>query len=505
MDASISQPPPDVDATASEPPQSGEPSRRRKPKRRWPRSERGEGATPPGQPRSALTEPEALLAQPVIDLDLLVAPAPPPQVQYDQLYGIENPAMSDTTSTRGLRHRRGRGGISRGQRTDGDGVISNSWQSRPQQGREGNSEERVGDGADTSQTPRSGSRSNRGRVPRTLPARIPPARRFGSQLTANDSGSAPSAPRVTLQADAQEFHPGQPLTQRGGTSSSSPRNRHIQTAESLAGRAPRARERAKSSAADIATRTHEDIANGIYECPICTSELGRNSKVWSCEICWTVFHLSCIKKWSNNAVSTQQYTQQSQDEEISPILSQIARKSASGFFHVVTFASKFAIRASAPHVHRLSQYPAVVVGLRRRLAVTKEQLNLLNVCESAKQLSAVVVMNVARGAVHVLLPRSLARALRLNIYVRESAVGPSNVGITLVLSFAIKALVVAVEMLFSTRLAVTAAARFYSPLYRAGRNNRLAATTVRDKRNVDTLKWIITATVTTKLVQSARS
>ncbi|KAJ5628159.1 Zinc fingerNF-X1-type [Penicillium lividum] len=56
----------------------------------------------------------------------------------------------------------------------------------------------------------------------------------------------------------------------------------------------------KSIANDIATRIHEDIAHNLYECPICTSELGRRSKVWSCELCWTVFHLSCIKKWSTN-------------------------------------------------------------------------------------------------------------------------------------------------------------------------------------------------------------
>ncbi|CAF9915322.1 MAG: hypothetical protein GOMPHAMPRED_000698 [Gomphillus americanus] len=56
----------------------------------------------------------------------------------------------------------------------------------------------------------------------------------------------------------------------------------------------------KSTALDIATRTHEDIENGIYECPICTNEVQRNSKVWSCKTCWTVFHLKCVEKWSKN-------------------------------------------------------------------------------------------------------------------------------------------------------------------------------------------------------------
>lgn len=65
------------------------------------------------------------------------------------------------------------------------------------------------------------------------------------------------------------------------------------------------RRMSKSQAPDIATRTHEDIANGLYECPICTSEVMNNSKVWSCKTCWTVFHMSCIKKWAANEGSTQ--------------------------------------------------------------------------------------------------------------------------------------------------------------------------------------------------------
>jgi transcriptional repressor NF-X1 len=60
----------------------------------------------------------------------------------------------------------------------------------------------------------------------------------------------------------------------------------------------------KSQAPDIATRTHEDIDNGHYECPICTSEVLRNSKVWACHTCWTAFHLTCIKKWSTNQGAT---------------------------------------------------------------------------------------------------------------------------------------------------------------------------------------------------------
>jgi transcriptional repressor NF-X1 len=62
----------------------------------------------------------------------------------------------------------------------------------------------------------------------------------------------------------------------------------------------------RSTAADITTRTHEDIAKGVYECAICTNEVSRNSKIWSCRTCWTVFHIGCIKKWSKNEGATVQ-------------------------------------------------------------------------------------------------------------------------------------------------------------------------------------------------------
>jgi transcriptional repressor NF-X1 len=73
----------------------------------------------------------------------------------------------------------------------------------------------------------------------------------------------------------------------------------------------------KSTAPDLATRTHEDISHGLYECPICTAEVLRNSKIWSCKTCWTVFHLSCIKRWSKNEGSAQQQ-QPNQEGELPP-------------------------------------------------------------------------------------------------------------------------------------------------------------------------------------------
>ncbi|KAL8928219.1 MAG: hypothetical protein Q9208_001929 [Pyrenodesmia sp. 3 TL-2023] len=133
---------------------------------------------------------------------------------------------------------------------------------------------------------------------------LPASRQFGGRLTTPaESGESASHPSSILSADAPEFRPGQ---QHHGRA----RNVHGSKKVPAAQRDPHPRHAhnrrdssLKSIAPDIATRTHEDISNGLYECPICTSEVERNSRVWSCKTCWTVFHLSCIKKWSANEVA----------------------------------------------------------------------------------------------------------------------------------------------------------------------------------------------------------
>jgi transcriptional repressor NF-X1 len=141
----------------------------------------------------------------------------------------------------------------------------------------------------------------RGRGPRFGPRMAAGGRQFGGQLTVEDDDSEASFQASSnLQADAPTFQPGQPVAPR----KRQPREKKPQ--------AP------KSNAADIATRTHEDIDNGHYECAICTEEIRRHARgVWSCRTCWTVFHLGCIKKWSTNEGSAAA-RQQAQDGELPP-------------------------------------------------------------------------------------------------------------------------------------------------------------------------------------------
>ncbi len=122
-------------------------------------------------------------------------------------------------------------------------------------------------------------------------------RQFGGQLTTDSNSTGSDGHGRQLNAGAAEFRPGQS-------------HKHAPTAPKAPVEQQSIRRIGnKSAAPDIATRTHQDIDNGHYECPICTNEVLRNSKVWSCRTCWTVFHLSCVKKWASNEGSTQEQPQ----------------------------------------------------------------------------------------------------------------------------------------------------------------------------------------------------
>lgn len=51
---------------------------------------------------------------------------------------------------------------------------------------------------------------------------------------------------------------------------------------------------------------HEDIKQGRYECLICNKYIRPVSYIWSCQICCCVLHLSCIKKWLEVELSSEE-------------------------------------------------------------------------------------------------------------------------------------------------------------------------------------------------------
>lgn len=147
-----------------------------------------------------------------------------------------------------------------------------------------------------------GGRGNRGGPRRGRAGRqgqeshVAPARSFGGRLTSTVQDDASDT--QGLSADAPEFVPGQPV----------PPNSRRQPKPKVASQT-RQRKVVKSEAADLATRIHEDIDNGQYECVICSSEVVRTSRIWSCSLCWTVTHFHCTKKWYTSQLNEGQQPQ----------------------------------------------------------------------------------------------------------------------------------------------------------------------------------------------------
>ncbi|KZZ96410.1 Single-stranded nucleic acid binding R3H [Ascosphaera apis ARSEF 7405] len=188
-----------------------------------------------------------------------------------------------------------------------------SRRNRQRKGREqGESHDSRPDGANAAS-------SNNGRNNRRVLAG--PGRVFGSGLTqsSQDTSRLPqiSAAQDGLRADAPDFVPGHPTHAQpasiDGSVSGKPKSKRTrrggkgkESREAVAPQQQQQRQQQpavvydKSTADDITTRIHEDISHNIYECPVCTSEIGRRTKVWSCTHCWTVFHFGCIRKWASN-------------------------------------------------------------------------------------------------------------------------------------------------------------------------------------------------------------
>ena len=123
---------------------------------------------------------------------------------------------------------------------------------------------------------------------------------FGARLTAGPRGSQESTPASAsmLNPSAPAFQPSSsneiaPSTQEAA-SPKVPNLRHD----------PRRRRHDPPGDLDLSSRIHYDITRGSYECGICTDKVHRRSWIWSCDTCWTVFHLDCIRKWALKDAST---------------------------------------------------------------------------------------------------------------------------------------------------------------------------------------------------------
>ena len=144
-------------------------------------------------------------------------------------------------------------------------------------------------------------------------ATIPLRRQFRGQLTNQNVQDQNVSPASSLDPHAPIFVPGQPVNSKMDYSKDGHRGQNRGQSTKIQRIRERRQSIKKSLAPDILTRIHEDIANGAYECPICTNEIDSRSRIWSCRTCWTVFHLGCIIKWSTNDGSTEMHQRSDND------------------------------------------------------------------------------------------------------------------------------------------------------------------------------------------------
>ncbi|KMU91564.1 chorion-factor-4 [Coccidioides immitis H538.4] len=161
---------------------------------------------------------------------------------------------------------RGRSGVAH-HTSGGDRGSRPSGRSRGRGGRRGDGEARRAQHISAARVDPGSGRIFAGRL--TRPDELENANDRTPQGTNDSVENGPAS----LRADAPEFVPGAPSKASPSTALDS----YLPTQRKP--KQPR-NPKTKSTADDIATRTHEDIQNGFYECPICTSELGRRSK-WS--------------------------------------------------------------------------------------------------------------------------------------------------------------------------------------------------------------------------------
>ncbi|KAL6403562.1 hypothetical protein AUP68_12918 [Ilyonectria robusta] len=206
---------------------------------------------------------------------------------------------------------RGRGngnGASRGGRnapTEGDAPAPSSVATAQPAAQLDLSSTPESSGASRGRRGRRGGRSGGARGSETQPRgsfQVGPQRRFGGRLTSNvdEVSQANTDAQLSLSADAPEFVPGQPVATR----SSEPHPQAQTSSRSRNRRKPKKTrvEVPKSTASELWQRIQEDISNFNYECRVCTEEITRECKVWSCTTCWTVVHLNCAQEWYDSSM-----------------------------------------------------------------------------------------------------------------------------------------------------------------------------------------------------------
>ncbi|KAF5723157.1 cysteine-rich NFX-1 [Fusarium mundagurra] len=301
-------------------------------------------------------------------------------------------APESSGSSRGRRNRRGNRGGSRGQGNQGRGVFS-----------------------------------------------MGPQRTFGGRLTTTEQPTE-IAQDASLSADAPEFVPGQPVSQRSAQQQPSGASQHTGQGRSRNRTRDRKQDRPrqevpKSTASELWQRIQEDIANWNYECRICTEEVTRKTEVWSCTTCWTVVHLECAHQWWDTSMKV---NEESGDQSWRcpgwiPITTTggVVESVAAIFYLVVSMnVLKHAIQVSAATIPGLrallaarvfAEEPSIVVYIVARFLVTRKKRSRL-IALSLRTLSPIALVAGHRSRISWSSPVKLVKIMFLTVrgFVRRS-------------------------------------------------------------------------------------
>ncbi|CAF3285115.1 unnamed protein product [Rotaria socialis] len=94
----------------------------------------------------------------------------------------------------------------------------------------------------------------------------------------------------------QQQHQRRPQFRHGASSSQSNQQLNVRPNSNSSARSANEVENLRSTLT-------EQLYKNIYECMICIIKIDRDQEIWSCEICYKIFHLNCIKQWANSEES----------------------------------------------------------------------------------------------------------------------------------------------------------------------------------------------------------
>ncbi|CUM66527.1 uncharacterized protein PRCAT00004194001 [Priceomyces carsonii] len=76
----------------------------------------------------------------------------------------------------------------------------------------------------------------------------------------------------------------------------------------------------------LSTTIIKEIEDGTYTCLVCTGEIDRDCEVWSCQECFRVYDLDCIKAWALRGSSTDKTNKTWRCPSCNTAISQIPKK-----------------------------------------------------------------------------------------------------------------------------------------------------------------------------------